>query len=87
MDNLTVIKEHWPKILNKIKEEGDLTGISYSTWIEPLQILSCDNEGVYFIVENGLMAINILNKRYNQKAGIDISCDRVIGIVFSWEPV
>ena len=64
MDNLTVIKEHWPKILNKIKEEGDLTGISYSTWIEPLQILSCDNEGVYFIVENGLMAINILNKRY-----------------------
>ena len=40
MDNLTVIKEHWPEILNKIKEEGDLTGISYSTWIEPLQILS-----------------------------------------------
>ena len=64
MDNLAAIKESWSKILNRIKEENELTAVSFSTWIEPLELYTADNEGVTFIVQNGSMGINILNKRY-----------------------
>ena len=64
MDNLTLIKEKWPDILDRIKEENDLTAVSFSTWIQPLEIKSADHEGVTFVVSSGSMGINVLNKRY-----------------------
>lgn len=64
MDNLTLLVENWPDILDRIKEENELTAVSYSTWIEPLYPIGCDQEGVTLYVPMGRMAINLLNKRY-----------------------
>ncbi len=66
MDNLTVIRESWPAILDRIKVENDLTAVSFSTWIEPIEIYSADLEGVTFIVPTD-NHINILNKKYTLK--------------------
>ena len=63
MDNLTAIKTSWPAILDRIKVENDLTAVSFSTWILPIEIYSADNEGVTFIVPTD-NHINILNKKY-----------------------
>ena len=64
MDNLTLIKEKWPDILELIKEENELTAVSFSTWIEPLEIKYAGFDDVTFVVPTGSMGINILNKRY-----------------------
>ena len=64
MDNLTMLQNGWPEILDRIKEENDLTAVSFSTWIEPLTPISADQEGVTLYVPMGRMAINLLNKRY-----------------------
>ena len=63
MDNYTAIETSWPAILDRIKVENDLTDVSFSTWIKPVEIHSADHEGITFIVptENH---INILNKKY-----------------------
>jgi len=63
MDNLTAIKSSWPAILDRIKVENDLTAVSFSTWILPIEIYSADMEGVTFIVPTD-NHINILNKKY-----------------------
>ena len=64
MDNLTILTESWPEILDRIKEENDLTAVSFSTWIEPLRPIAADQEGLTLFVPMGRMAINLLNKRY-----------------------
>ena len=63
MDNLTAIKTSWPAILDRIKVENDLTAVSFSTWILPIEIHSADIEGITFIVPTD-NHINILNKKY-----------------------
>lgn len=64
MDNRSIIEDNWKDILDRIKTENEFSSTSYSTWIMPLRIHSADTEGVSFVVEQGDMAINILNKRY-----------------------
>ncbi len=64
MDNYTLVKENWEKILNKIKVDHDLTAVSFTSWLEPLQIKSADSESVTFVVPSGSMGINVLNKKY-----------------------
>ena len=65
MDNFTLIKESWPAVLERIKMENDLTAVSYSTWIVPLEIHGADQEGLTLIAPSE-GAINILNKRYTK---------------------
>ena len=64
MDNYTLVKENWPEILNKIKYDHELTNISFTSWLEPLEIKSVDNISITFVVPSGVMGINILNKKY-----------------------
>lgn len=64
MDNYTLVKENWPEILNKIKYDHELTNISFTSWLEPLEIRSVDNISITFVVPSGVMGINILNKKY-----------------------
>lgn len=62
--NLELLKSHWNEVLELIKEENDISNLSYTSWIEPLEIHSVDNEGITFVVPSGTMAINVLNKKY-----------------------
>ena len=64
MDNYTLVKENWPEILNKIKYDHELTNISFTSWLEPLEIRSVDNISITFVVPSGVMGIHILNKKY-----------------------
>ena len=64
VDNYTLVKENWPEILNKIKYDHELTNISFTSWLEPLEIRSVDNISITFVVPSGVMGINILNKKY-----------------------
>ena len=64
MDNYTLISENWPRILNKIKVDHDLTSVSFTSWLEPLEIRSADTESITFVVPSGIMGINVLNKKY-----------------------
>ncbi|MDO4620140.1 MAG: chromosomal replication initiator protein DnaA [Lachnospiraceae bacterium] len=67
MDNLSILQEKWPDIIEWIKEHNDrLTAVGLNIWILPLEIHSADNEGVTLIVPAGNKAINIINKRYTQ---------------------
>ena len=41
-----------------------MTNISFTSWLEPLEIRSVDNISITFVVPSGVMGINILNKKY-----------------------
>ena len=78
MDNYTLVKENWPEILNKIKYDHELTNISFTSWLEPLEIRSVDNISITFVVPSGVMGINILNKKYT--LAIKVAIAEVTGL-------
>ena len=73
MDNYTLISENWPRILNKIKVDHDLTSVSFTSWLEPLEIRSADTESITFVVPSGIMGINVLNKKYTLASKVAIA--------------
>ncbi len=59
------IKEKWNDILNFIKDEYDLTDISYKTWLLPLEPYSCEDNILTIVVPDELFA-NYISKKYER---------------------
>lgn len=59
-----IIQEKWPEILNMVKTEHDVSPVSFSAWLEPLEVYKVEGNVVTIIVTNGSMALNYINKKY-----------------------
>ena len=59
-----VIQEKWPEILNMVKTEHEVSPVSFSAWLEPLEVYKVEGNVVTIVVTNGSMALNYINKKY-----------------------
>ncbi len=66
------IKENWQKILLLLKEEHDISDISYHTWLEPLIPYSFENNTVTVIVPEQTF-LKFVNKKYGLILKVTIS--------------
>lgn len=78
-DLTSELKDKWPEILDTIKVDNDLTNVSFTSWLEPLEIKGADNQKVTLIVPSGSMGINILNRKYTSI--IKSAITKVTGLV------
>ena len=78
MDDYIFLKDNWPAILEKIKEDYALTNVSFNTWIMPLSIQKVENGCVTFLVPDGDIAINILSRKYTLI--IKVAIEEVTGL-------
>lgn len=60
------IKDRWEEIKENIKKEYDLTSISFSSWVEPLQLYKVENDTVMILIppEQAHLKKYIHNKYY-----------------------
>ena len=59
------IKENWDLIKENIRKEYELSNISYSTWIDPLQLYKVDDDNISIIIPNEKAhAINYISNKY-----------------------
>lgn len=71
MDN---IKENWVEIKEIVKREYNLSGISFSTWVEPLQIYKIEDDVVYIIIPSDqAQALNYISSKYKSFFQVTIS--------------
>lgn len=62
---MSIIKDNWQEIKEKIKEEYELSSISYNTWIEPLKYYGeSDNTLKILIPYDQAHALNYISKKY-----------------------
>lgn len=62
--NIVELEEKWPKILAYVKEEHELSDISYKTWLLPLEIYSVEKNIVTILTQDP-MGISYITKRYS----------------------
>ena len=68
------IGENWEMIKQTIHKEYDLTNISYTTWIEPLQFSDVKNDTVYIQIPAGQAhALNYISNKYGSYFKVTIS--------------
>ncbi len=71
MDN---IKEKWREIKDIVKREYNLSGISFSTWVEPLQFYKIEDDMVYIVIPSDqAQALSYISSKYKSFFQVTIS--------------
>ena len=63
--NLETIKQKWTEILNYLKDEFDISDVSYKTWLSPLVLHDCTKQDLILVVPDEL-TMDYINKRYQK---------------------
>lgn len=63
---MDLLQEKWKDILLSIKEENNITDISYRTWLLPLEIYAIEDDVLYilFATDSDQMSLNYIAKKY-----------------------
>lgn len=61
---MELIEQKWDEILLTVKEEHELTDVSFNTWLKPLEIYAIQNERVYILVSGEQMGLSYIKKKY-----------------------
>ena len=65
---LDVLREKWEEIKEKLKEDHDITNVSYKTWIQPMEVASVEGDTVTVVLggieEEQRQLIDFVNKKY-----------------------
>ena len=49
------IIEKWDEILNTVKQEYEISDVSFDTWIRPLEIFAIEGNTLYILASSGRM--------------------------------
>lgn len=61
---MELVEKKWDEILLRVKEEHELTDVSFNTWLKPLEIYSIQNNRIYILVSTEQMGLSYINKKY-----------------------
>ncbi|MBQ6549832.1 MAG: chromosomal replication initiator protein DnaA [Lachnospiraceae bacterium] len=78
---LEKLKENWQRIKEKVRDEYDITNVSYKTWIMPLEVYNIRNGNIVQIIftgGNGDFEINFVTKRYS--IPLQVTIEEIIGL-------
>lgn len=80
---MQLILEKWEEILLTVKEEHELTDISFDTWLKPLSVYNIESNKLYILVPSEQMGLNYITKKYTLP--IKVAIAELIGIDYEIE--
>ena len=60
---IELLRDKWDYILNTMREDYDISEVSFKTWFLPLKVHSVKDNTVYIVVENDMVA-GYMSKKY-----------------------
>jgi len=67
------IKDKWPDILAFLKNEYDISDISFNTWILPLEITAVNENTIILMVPEESIGLNYIKKKYYLPIKVSVS--------------
>lgn len=65
MNRLETMKDQWEKIKDTLREEYDLSDISYNTWVKPLKLHDIEQDTVVIMIPSDQAhALNYISNKY-----------------------
>jgi chromosomal replication initiator protein len=75
---LDKIKENWTSILNAVRDEQELSDVSYNTWLAPLEPIEFDDGVLTILFPGDVNGIGYIEHKYNIFIKFDI--EEITGI-------
>ena len=80
---MELVEQKWEEILLTVKEEHELSAISFNTWLKPLKIYTIRNNRIYILVSSEQMGLSYINKKYYLP--IKVAIAEITGIEYEIE--
>ena len=64
------IIEKWDEILNTVKQEYEISDVSFDTWIRPLEVFAIEGNTLYILVPSEQMALSYISKNFSDRSTI-----------------
>ena len=77
---MEAIFEKWDQILQSVKEDHDLTDVSFDAWIKPLKICTIKENKLYILVPSGQLGVNYILKKY--ELPLKVAITEMMGIEY-----
>jgi len=61
---MEVIYEKWKQILQAVKEEHDISQVSFDTWLKPLEICTVKDNKLYILVPSAQLGVKYIARKY-----------------------
>ena len=61
---MDIIQEKWNDILERVREEHELSDVSFKTWIRPLKVHEVDGQAVTILVPTEQVGLDYVSKKY-----------------------
>ena len=70
---LDIIKEKWSDILYYLKNEYDISDVSFKTWLLPLEIAAVEDDTIVIMVPEESIGLNYIKKKYYLPLKVSVS--------------
>ena len=80
---LETIRNRWAEILNHLKQEYDISDVSFNTWLLPLNVEAVENDTIVVVVPEESVGLQIIKKKYYLP--LKVSVEEVMGSPFEIE--
>ena len=80
---LETIRKKWPEILNNLKQEYDITDVSFKTWLLPLEVRSVEEDTIILVVPEETVGLQYIKKKYSTPLKVCIA--EIIGKTYDLE--
>ena len=70
---LQELKDKWEDILFTLKNEYEISDVSFRTWISPITIHTVENNLITLVVPTNSIGLNIINKKYKDAFIVSIA--------------
>ena len=67
------VEKNWDKILQAVKEEHELTDVSFNTWLKPLTVDSVEGNILYILVPSEQTALNYINRKFEKPIKVAVA--------------
>ena len=83
---LNTIREKWSDILMFLKNEYDISDVSFNTWLLPLEVVSVEDNTIIIVVPEESIGLQYIKKKYylplkvsvSEVTGLDLDVDFVL---------
>lgn len=81
---MDLLIEKWELILNTVKDEHELTDISFKTWLKPLEVFTIKDNTLYILIPaNDNIALDYIKRKFTLP--IKVAVTEITGIEYSIE--
>ncbi|MCF0229922.1 MAG: chromosomal replication initiator protein DnaA [Parasporobacterium sp.] len=80
---LAFIKEKWQDILSNLKNEYDISDVSFNTWLKPLEVAAVEEDTILIVVPEESIGLQYIKKKYSTP--LKVSVAEITGTNFNIE--